>query len=373
MTITRTTGPVLIVGTGLLGASVGLGLRQRGVDVLLADASPAAARLAADYGAGRILDPAILDPAILDPAGPSTPRLVVVCVPPDVAGQVIVEQLAAWPDAIVTDVTSVKDAPLAAVRAAGADLARYLGSHPMAGRETAGPLAGRANLFVGRPWVVCPHEATTPAALAAVERLALDLGAQVVTLGSAEHDRAVALVSHVPQLVSSVMAAQLLRDDTDAVALAGGGLRDVTRIAASDATLWNQILAANGPAAASILRHIAEDVRDLADALADMDAPGARRTVAEHLAAGNAGVARLPGKHGSARRAFARLTVLVDDSPGQLGRLFADIGEAEVNIEELSIEHSPGTNLGLVHLEVLPEALPRLTAELTAREWRIAE
>lgn len=368
MTPTRTNSPVLVVGTGLLGSSVGLGLRAKGVDVLLSDASPVALGLAADYGAGRVA------PAknAAEASDADTPRLVVVCVPPDVAGHVIMQQLEAWPDAIVTDVTSVKTAPLEHVREHGGDLTRYLGSHPMAGRETGGPLAGRMNLFVGRPWVIAPHEQTTVFALQEIEGLALDLGGTLVTLGAEEHDHAVALISHVPQLVSSVMAEQLLRDETEASALAGGGLRDVTRIAASDPTLWNQILAANGPRVAKILRDVAADTLELADALDDVAAPGARKAIAEHMRAGNEGVAKIPGKHGS-RRTFARLTVLIDDKPGQLARLFNDIGEAEINVEELQLEHSPGANLGLVQIEVLPEVHSKLSEELEARGWRLAQ
>ncbi|MGO1544256.1 MAG: prephenate dehydrogenase [Gulosibacter sp.] len=368
MTPTRTNSPVLVVGTGLLGSSVGLGLRRLGVDVLLTDASPVALGLAADYGAGRIA-PA----SSAATAGPEdTPQLVVVCVPPDVAGEVTVAQLNAWPDAIVTDVTSVKVSPLAHVREANADLSRYVGSHPMSGRETGGPLAGRADLFTGRPWVVASHEKTTVFGLQEVEGLALDLGSSVVSMTAEEHDDAVALISHVPQLLSTAMAERLLADNDDASALAGGGLRDVTRIAASDPTLWSQILAANGPRVARILRLIATDLVDLADALDDMNAPGARRTIAEHMLAGNEGVARIPGKHGS-RQTFSNVTVMIDDRPGQLARLFAEIGEADINVEELELEHSPGANLGLATIAVLPEVRQKLLDELEERGWKVAQ
>ncbi|KAB1643882.1 prephenate dehydrogenase [Gulosibacter chungangensis] len=368
MTPTRTNSPVLVVGTGLLGSSVGLGLRRLGVDVLLADASPVALGLAADYGAGRIAPAASHKTA----APEDTPRIVVVCVPPDVAGEVVVAQLENWPDAIVTDVTSVKSAPLEHVRETGADLSRYVGSHPMAGRETGGPLAGRADLFTGRPWVVASHEETTVFGLQEVEGLALDLGSNVVSMTAEDHDDAVALISHVPQLLSTAMAERLLDDVKDASALAGGGLRDVTRIAASDPTLWSQILAANGPRVARILRRLAEDVVDLAGALEDMEKPGARRKVAEHMLAGNEGVARIPGKHGS-RRTFTNVTVMIDDRPGQLARLFVEIGEAGINVEELDLEHSPGANIGLATIAVLPEVRQKLLDELDARGWKVAQ
>lgn len=368
MTPTRTNSPVLVVGTGLLGSSVGLGLRRLGVDVLLADASPVALGLAADYGAGRVAPSHSISTA----APENVPQIVVVCVPPDVAGEVVVNQLNAWPDAIVTDVTSVKVSPLEHVRAAGADLSRYVGSHPMAGRETGGPLAGRADLFTGRPWVVATHEKTTVYGLQEIEGLALDLGSSIVSMTAEAHDDAVALISHVPQLLSTAMAERLLEDESDASSLAGGGLRDVTRIAASDPTLWSQILAANGPRVARILRLLAEDVVDLADALDDMEKPGARRKIAEHMLAGNEGVARIPGKHGS-RRTFSNVTVMIDDRPGQLARLFNEIGESGINVEELELEHSPGANLGLATIAVLPEVRQKLLDELDQRGWRVAQ
>lgn len=367
MTPTRTNSPVLVVGTGLLGTSVGLGLRRLGVDVLLRDASPSALRLAVDYGAGR--------PAPHRSAGDArpddTPRIVVVCVPPDVTAEVVAHELASWPDAIVTDVASVKAEPLEQLRGAGADLRRYVGSHPMAGRETGGPLSGRADLFGGRPWVVATHDDTTVFGLQEVEGLALDLGATPVPMSAEEHDEAVALVSHVPQLVSTLLAERLVDDEAGATALAGQGLRDVTRIASSDPTLWVQILAANGPRVARILRRYADDLADLALALEGVDEPGARRRIAEHIAAGNEGVARLPGKHGT-RRDYAFVTVMVDDRPGQLARLMTEIGEAGINIEDFRIEHSQGMQVGLAEVSVVPESRTKLIDELTERGWRVA-
>lgn len=367
MTPTRTTSPVLVVGTGLLGTSVGLGLRRLGVDVLLRDASPSAQRLAVDYGAGRAAPHASAQTAGRD----DTPRLVVVCVPPDVTAEVVASELAAWPDAIVTDVASVKAEPLAGLRAVGADLRRYVGSHPMAGRETGGPLSGRADLFVGRPWVIATHEETPAGVLTEVEGIALDLGATPVSMSAEAHDEAVALVSHMPQLVSTLLAERLVDDEAGATALAGQGLRDVTRVASSDPALWVQILAANAPRVARILRRYADDLADVAEALEGVDAPGARRRIAEHIAAGNEGVARLPGKHG-VRRDYAFVTVMVEDRPGQLARLMTEIGEAGINVEDFRIEHSPGVAVGLAELSVVPESRSKLIDELTERGWRVA-
>ncbi|CAN5483971.1 prephenate dehydrogenase [soil metagenome] len=355
----RLTGPVRIVGSGLLGTSIGLALREHGVDVILDDISPAGLDLAIDYGAGR------------RPQPDDQPELVIVCVPPDVTSRVVASELAAHPNALVTDVASVKVAPLDELRAAGADVSRYIGSHPMAGRERSGAISARADLFIGRPWVIAGHDGITYRRAAAVEQLALDLGALPIEMDAAEHDRNVALVSHAPQLVATLLARRLGGASDSAVSLAGQGLRDTTRIAASDPELWVQILGANSVPVVEILRAVRSDLDDVIVALENPIAPGARRTIAETLAGGNAGVARIPGKHGQANH-FSQLVVMVDDKPGELARLLTEIGEAGVNMEDLRLEHSPGAQIGLAEISVLPEAEERLVNELEARGWKIA-
>lgn len=356
----RLTGPVRIVGSGLLGASIGLALREKGVDVIVDDASPAARRLAVDYGAGRL------------PAADDAPGVVVVAVPPDVTAEVVARELERFPEALVTDVASVKVAPLEELRALGADLTRYLGSHPMAGRERGGTISARADLFVGRPWILAGHDAIGYGRARPLEDLVLDLGAVLIEMDAREHDRAVALVSHAPQLVASMLAARLDEGSDPALRLAGQGVRDTTRIAASDPALWVQILGANAQAVAEILRPLRDDLDAVIAALADPEAAGSRRVLAETLAAGNAGVARLPGKHGQAKR-FATLVVKVEDRPGELARLLTEIGEEGVNMEDLRLEHSPGAQLGFAEIAVLPDAAHRLAAALEARGWALGD
>jgi prephenate dehydrogenase len=359
VTESRLIGPVRVVGAGLLGTSVALGLRSRGIDVVLADASPTHVAIAVDLGAGRV-------------AGPGdAPQLIVVAVPPDVTASVVAAELAEFPDAIVTDVASVKAGILDALRDAGADVSRYIGSHPLAGRERGGPLAARADLFAGRPWVVAAHDAITYQRAGAIDDLILDLGATLVEMTPEEHDRGVALVSHVPQVVSSIMARRFIDAPNAALGLAGQGVRDVTRIAASDPDLWVQILGANATSVRDILLAYRDDLDRFIDALADPTAPGARRKVAEELTGGNTGVERLPGKHGTDKR-FTTVVVMVEDRPGELARLLAEVGEIGVNLEDLRLEHSPGRQVGLAEISVLPEAADRLTNELAERGWRIA-
>lgn len=356
----RVVGQVRIVGAGLLGASIGLALRSKGVDTIVHDASPGALALAIDYGAGRAA------------ADTDNPALVVVAVPPDQTATVIAQELAAYPDAIVTDVASVKALPLAELRALGADLSRYVGSHPLAGRERGGAISARADLFVGRPWVIATGNDETTAMVGVIEDLVLDLDAVPVLMTAEEHDRSVALVSHVPQVVATLLAKQLSGGSERALSLTGQGLRDTTRIAASDPQLWIQILAANSSTVVDILRAFRADLDGVIATLEEPGAPGAKRAIAETLAAGNVGVSRLPGKHGQDRR-FSTLVVMVDDTPGELARLLAEIGDAGINLEDLRLEHSPGTLIGLAEISVLPEVESALVAELEARGWRVAE
>ena len=355
----RVRGPVRIVGTGLLGASIGLALRDKGVEVVLDDVSPAALALAVDYGAGR------------PPAAGDEPELIVVAVPPDVTATVVERELRNHPNAVVTDVASVKSEPLDRLRAVGADVSRYIGSHPMAGRERSGPTAARADLFIGRPWVIAGHDDISHHRAAVVEHLALDLGATVVPMDPESHDRAVAVVSHAPQLVATLMASRLREAPGEALGLAGGGVRDVTRIAASDPGLWVQIIGANAEHIRPVLADLRDELDRVLTALADPAATGSPRAIAETMASGNRGVERLPGKHGSTAR-FAQVVVLIDDRPGQFAELLTTIGELGINLEDLRLEHSPGAQIGIVEVSVVPEHEQRLVEELEGRGWRIA-
>ncbi len=356
--VARTRGPVHVIGAGLLGASVGLGLRERGVDVTLEDLSPTTVALAADYGAGRVRT-----------AADESPVLVVIATPPDVTADVVERALRTYPDAVVTDVASVKLAPFTELERRGIDLAKYVGSHPMAGRERGGAIMARADLFVGRPWVICRDGETPADALALVEAVALDLGGVLMEMTPEEHDRSVGLVSHLPQVVSSLLAARLVPASEQAIGLAGGGLRDTTRVASSDPELWVQILGANSAPVVELLDAFSADVAAFADALRDPARTGARRRIADLLSAGNNGVSRIPGKHGSSER-FTQITVLIDDSPGQLAKLLTELGELGINMEDLRLEHSPGAQIGFAEIAVLPEVAERAVADLVERGWR---
>ena len=345
------TGPVEVVGTGLVGTSIALALRRADVEVLLTDASPDHVRTASQLGAGRPRRPE------------DRPQLVVVAVPPDHLGAVISDALAAS-DAVVTDVGSVKSAPLAAVAARpGAE--RYVGSHPMAGSEQSGPLAASATLFDGRPWAVTPHPGSTVAAVELVEALIALCGATKVFLTPAEHDRAVARTSHVPHLLATLVAARLAGAPENHLVLSGQGVRDVTRVAAGDPGLYSQIVAGNADAVLALLGEVRDQLDDVIDAVG----AGDRTRLRSVLESGVAGTRAIPGKHGGPTRPMASVWVTVPDHPGELARLFADSVASEVNIEDIRIDHDPGRETGLVELVVEQGRAEHLLVSLEARGW----
>ena len=358
--MTSFAGEVRIVGAGLLGTSIGLALTKQGIDVAISSKSTKSVDLAVSYGAGRAA------------REDDSPKLIVVCVPPQLTAQLVAEELIAFPDAIVTDVASVKVGILEELERLAAPIERYVGSHPMAGRERGGAIAGRADLFVGRPWVITPNVKSDAAGIELISNLATALESSVVTVSPKDHDRAVALVSHVPQLVSSLLAARLVDAKKDDVALAGQGLRDTTRIAASDPDLWVQILEANSTEVLSVLQELSADLSEVIGALQDVHSENGITQLRRTLEAGNIGVEKIPGKHGAKHSTYAQIVVMIDDQPGELARLLTEVGEIGINLEELKLEHSPSAQIGLVELHVIPAAEASLIADLQKRGWRIA-
>ncbi len=350
---------IAVIGTGLIGTSIALALRERGSTVWLTDSDPAAARLAADLGAGELLPDATNDPA----------DVAVIAVPPAAVAATLAEAQTRNLAHSYTDVASVKQLPVADARNQGCDLTRYVPGHPLAGREKHGPAAARADLFLGRTWALCPLPETSEAAIQAVTDLVRTCGAVPVRTDPAAHDRWVALISHAPHLVAAAMAARLEEAPGEALDLAGQGLRDVTRIAAGDTALWTQILSGNAAPVAEVLAAVAADLAEAARVLAEDD--DSDKTVAALLYRGQAGVARIPGKHGGAPREFAVVQVVIPDQPGELARLFEAAGAAGVNIEDVRIEHSPGLPVGVAELSVRPAEAGVLLDALEAGGWPV--
>ena len=351
---------VAVIGTGLIGTSIALALREHGSAVWLADSDPAAARLAADLGAGEPLPRTTAEPA----------DVAVIAVPPAAVAATLAAAQARGTGLArcYTDVASVKQLPVTQARAAGCDLTCYVPGHPLAGREKHGPAAARADLFLGRTWALCPEPETTSQATETVTALVRACGAVPLRTDAAAHDRWVALVSHAPHLVAAAMAARLETAPAQALDLAGQGLRDTTRIAAGDTALWTQILSANAAPVAEVLAAVAADLAEAARMLGDGEGS---KSVATLLDRGQAGVARIPGKHGGAARPFAVIQVVIRDQPGELARLFQATGAAGVNIEDVRIEHSPRLPVGVAELSVRSAEADLLLDALEAGGWPV--
>ncbi|MFD3976636.1 prephenate dehydrogenase [Streptomyces cyaneofuscatus] len=355
----------LVIGTGLVGTSAALALSARSVHVHLVDHDPESARTAAALGAGTDEPPA------------GRVDLAVIAVPPAHTATVLARAMRDGVARGYLDVASVKGGPRRELEAMGLDLTPYIGTHPMAGKERSGPLAATGDLFEGRPWVLTPTRDTDTEVLnLALELVALCRAVPVVMDADA-HDRAVALVSHTPQLISSMVAARLEEADESAVRLCGQGIRDVTRIAASDPRMWVEILSANPGPVADVLAGVAADLEETVRALRGLHSADEEKrragtdAIEDVLRRGNAGRVRVPGKHGAAPAAYETVAVLIGDKPGELAAIFADAGRAGVNIEDVRIEHATGQQAGLVQIMVEPSAAPVLAASLTERGWSV--
>jgi prephenate dehydrogenase len=356
MTAAAMPGSVHIIGTGLIGTSIGLALRRAGVDVTLEDPRADHLQGAVAAGAGLAWD------------GSVSPVLVVVAAPPRPTGEVIADATRRFPGVAVTDVASIKSVVLQDAREAGADMSHVVGGHPMAGRETSGPSGARADLLDDRLWVITPTTEVDTEAVRMVHRLITACGAYPVEMTPQEHDRAVALVSHLPQVLASSLAAQLVEARSEDVRIAGQGLRDMTRIAGSNVPMWSDIIAGNAGPIAETLAAVVAELQITQSLLADLErAPSDPRAIdgiEGLLARGGRGRESIPGKHGAQAAQYAVVSVMIEDKPGQLGRLFVVAGDAGVNLEDVRIEHVLGRPSGLVDLFVQPADAGRLTEAL---------
>jgi prephenate dehydrogenase len=351
---------------------VALAARRVGVTVHLHDLDAASARTAQALGAGV--------------AGLPRRRvdLAVAAVPPRLVGEVLAGAQARGLARSYTDVASVKGEPERAVLRLAPDPSGYAGGHPMAGSERSGPLAARGDLFAGRPWAITPSAVSGRGAVERATALAVLCGAVPVVMSSAAHDEAVALTSHAPHLLASLMAARLAERPAEASRLAGPGLRDVTRIAAGDPALWTDIVRANAPAVAGVLRDLHADLSRLLpalDALADRAGPveptgpvghgGPEQVLAGLLERGVAGVGRLPGLSGparGARDAGVRLGVALPGRPGELPELLAALDAAGVDGDGVDAQWS-GPDRMTVRFSVAPQAAPQVRAVIASGGW----
>ena len=341
---------VRIVGAGLIGTSIGLALTAKNVPVEMVDVDSRNQGLAQDLTGAVEL---------------SEPELIILATPLRALSQVINEQYALNPNSTFMDVCSVKVEPLEKVKASKLPLRQFVGTHPMAGREVGGAESARADLFLSRSWIVTPDSQTEPAATAKVKALIQLLGASCVELDAASHDAAVARVSHLPQIAATLLAGSLHGVAPAWLDLAGAGLRDTTRIAASDENLWKEIINSNSKEIKGLLTTLHNELGAMIDAVDDEE------KIAAIMRKGRDGRNLIPGKHGGKAREYTYVPIVIDDKPGQLGAIFNECAAMSVNVEDLVIEHSPGQLNALITLALSADDAVKLSNHLSSIGWNV--
>jgi prephenate dehydrogenase len=341
---------VRIIGSGLIGTSIGLGLVQRGIAVEMVDSDLSAQALAMDLTGGVV---------VVDP------DLVVFALPTSAISQVIKNEISLNPQSTFMDVGSVKNEVVLEVKTFSGLSTRFLPTHPMAGREIGGASSARADLFQGRSWILTPEADCAPESRNLVLELITSLGATPIELSAPDHDAAVAKISHLPQIAASLVAKQLIGTPVEWMELAGQGLRDTTRIAGSDEKLWKEIIYSNRTEISELLISLQNDLTQM---IAALDDPA---KIAALIAAGRDGKEMIPGKHGGKAREYSYLPIVIDDKPGQLGAIFNECAAMQVNVEDLNIEHSPGQLSALITLSLSSPDAEKLSSHLTSIGWNV--
>jgi prephenate dehydrogenase len=293
------------------------------------------------------------------------PELVVLAMPTSHLTEVIERENQLNLYCTFMDVGSVKSEVVLHVQSISGLSRRFLPTHPMAGREIGGAGSARADLFQGRSWILTPTADVDPASRALVLEVIQSLGATPIELSALDHDRAVAKISHLPQIASSLIAKQLTGTPSEWMELAGQGLRDTTRIAGSDESLWKEIIYSNRTELRQLLINLQNDVQAMIDSLNDPE------EIAALIAQGRAGKSLIPGKHGGKAREYWYLPIVIDDKPGQLGAIFNECAAMDVNVEDLNIEHSPGQLSALITLALSQSDAEKLSNHLTSIGWNV--
>ena len=349
-----------LVGTGLIGGSIGLALRARGWHVSGRDRDEQRAARALELGA-------------LDAVGADSSAQVTFVATP--VSAVAIEARAALaatgpagaPGAtagVVTDVGSVKGPIVAAV-----DHPRFVGGHPMAGSEQEGVEGADPELFAGATWVLTPTAATDPDAYSALRSVVSSLGADVVAIEPERHDVLVAMVSHVPHLAAAslmALAAEGAEEHAVLLRLAAGGFRDMTRIAAGHPGIWPDICAENRAAIVAVLDRLVATLGDMRRAVDGAD----RAVLLRTLEAARVARTNLPARAAARPEDLVEIRVPIPDRPGVLAEVTTLAGKLDVNIVDMEIAHSAEGDRGVLLLVVAAAAAELVRGALLARGYR---
>ena len=344
-----------VIGLGLIGASIALALNEHGWTVTGSDSDPAIIESA--------IERAVISGTELSPEL----DLVVVATPAGVVARLANETLAklSRADVIVTDVAGVKGSIVAQVPDE-----RFLGGHPMAGSELRGLSGARAELFRGSTWVLTPTDRTSPTTYSTLHGVLREIGANVVAISADDHDRLVAIASHVPHLLAGSLmneASQVAEQDAVLLQLAAGGFRDMTRIAAGDPGIWPDILFENRDAVVQSLENLEGRLRTLREALLD----DGRDVILESLLSAASARRQLPGRALSTED-LSYLRVKVSDEPGVLARVTRSASDLLVNIYDIEIAHGIEGTGGTLLLAVDAQQSQMFSDALSALGFQVA-
>jgi prephenate dehydrogenase len=331
----------IIHGTGLLGASVGLALRSQGWDVAGWDPSREALAEATRRGA--------ITSELDGPGGDAD--LVVLAAPPEA----IVTTLGDLETtALVTDIAGVKTP----IVAAGAALPHFVGGHPMAGGETSGASLASGAMFRGATWVITTDGADL-ADITALEEIVRSVGANPVIMTAAEHDVAVARVSHLPHVLAAALM-RLADSDQASLALAGGGFRDLTRIAAGDSTWWSEVLRANAGQVSSAI----QDLQKALDSWREIIGVASSGDLDARLESARVARSGL-GEH------HTQVRVVLLDRPGEIARVGHALESSRVDVRDFQLRHGEHGGGGILTISVKDEGRDALTVALVDEGFEV--
>lgn len=343
---------VRVIGAGLIGTSIALGLKKSGFEISIEDEDPATEAIAQSLIGQSGLVP--------------EPDLLVIATPIATISTLIKKLGSHYPRATIIDIGGLKSELIAEVEKFPDIASRFCATHPMAGRELSGPLAARGDLFEGRIWIYTPNRFSSEEAVSGAVEMIRALGGKEILLGASEHDAAIAGISHLPQVVSSLLSATLIDISDRDISLAGQGLKDVSRLAGSNPRLWGELLHGNSSALLKFLAIFSSHLTDLSTSLLNDDL----RKTEEILGLGRQNHGRIPGKHGGKRRDYWFLPIVIADKPGQLAKIFDACALVGANVEDLAIEHTPGQESGLVTLALSQGDAMRVFDQLKADGWK---
>jgi prephenate dehydrogenase len=341
-----------IVGAGLIGTSIALRLREKGWQVEISDSSAVNEAIARDL-VGPI-------------PGTVNPGLVIVATPPNSVLETLKREFEIYPNATFIDVTSVKTKLQVDIASISGLTGKFVGTHPISGRESGGPQSARSDLFEGRAWIITTNTMENLESIRVAEEFIRLLGAVAYQMSPTEHDHLFARISHLPQVLSTSLAVAV-GPVGESIDLAGQGLRDMLRLSGSSAELWSEILFANRDEVLNAIGSLRSSISEVEEAIRRGD----REQIAAIFATANAVHGKLSGKHGLRPREYSYLNVVIEDKPGQLGALFNECAEIDANVEDLALEHSPKQETGLIRLALSEMDAARLHQHLLAKGWRV--